>query len=385
LDAPPTHVSIFSPVVPQAFSGTVHFGILNAYGSTPNGPARFSEGLSRAISAHRLSDRHRSPSGPVISELVNGSMPSVAAFIDVLNEFDVAVIQHEYGAYGGLVGDEVVDIVYGLRVPSIVVAHTIPKNPTSQQHSALEAIVAAAGQVVVMSEAARQRLSHAYTVERRKIAMIPHGATVPSGPRSKRPSRPIILTLGLLRPGKGIERVIDAMPLLTDVPGRPRYIVAGPTHPEVLAAEGEAYREARIEQARRCGVADSVSFDSGYYDQSMLTSLIQQSSVVVLPYDSNELVTSGVLVDAIANGRPVVATAFPHAAELLNSGAGIVVDHDDPVALASALRQIMTHPRLAGSMAAEARRRAPEMAWPVVASAYVGLGQRLVAEWRRRM
>ena len=58
-------------------------------------------------------------------------------------------------------------------------------------------------------------------------------------------------------------------------------------------------------------MTDSVSFDPGYYGQSMLTSLIQQSSVVVLPYDSTEQVTSGVLVNAIANGRPVVATAFP--------------------------------------------------------------------------
>ena len=74
----------------------------------------------------------------------------------------------------------------------------------------------------------------------------------------------------------------------------------------------------------------------------------------------------------IASGRPVVATAFPHAVELLGSGAGIVVGHDDPDALASALRRVLTQPRLAGAMAAEARRLAPEMAWPVVAGAYVG-------------
>ncbi len=49
--------------------------------------------------------------------------------------------------------------------------------------------------------------------------------------------------------------------------------------------------------------------------------------------------TSGVLVDAIAAGRPVVATAFPHAVELLSSGAGLVVDHDDPDAMALALRR----------------------------------------------
>jgi len=391
LNALPTYEPILAPAAPQRFSRTVRFGILGTYTSPPCGLARFSAGLSDALSAHgfdasviRVADGQPCASSQVIGELVNGSASSVAACKDLLNQVDVAVIQHEHGIYGGAAGDEVVDIVDGLRVPSIVIAHTIPKHPTSHQRSVLEAIAAMAGQVVVMSEAARQRLCLAYAVDRRKVTTIPHGATVPSTPRVKRPSRPTILTWGLLHPRKGIERVIDAMPSLNDLPGRPRYLVAGPTHPNVLAADGEAYRDARIEQARRNGVADSVKFDPGYYDGSMLTELIQQSSVVVLPYDSTEQVTSGVLVDAIANGRPVVATAFPHAVELLNSGAGIVVDHDDPVALASALRQIVTQPRLAGSMAAEARQRAPEMAWPVVASAYLRLAQHVLAERRAR-
>jgi glycosyltransferase involved in cell wall biosynthesis len=378
--------------VPQRFSSTIHIGMLTADTPKPNGLARFGEDLSRAVSTHwsdvsvtRMPAGQSSSNGQVIGELIDGTGSSVAACTDLLNLADVAVIQHEYGMYDSVVGDEVVDIVDSLRVPSIVIAHTIPKDPTLQQRSVLEAIVAAAGQVVVMSEAARQRLCLGYTVDRRKVTMIPHGATVPSSPRTKRPSRPIILTWGLLGPGKGIERVIDAMPLLNDVPGRPHYLVAGPTHPKIWADQGEAYRDARIEQARRLGVADSVSFDPGYYGPAMLAALVQQSSVVVLPYDSTEQVTSGVLVDAIANGRPVVATAFPHAAELLNTGAGIVVDHDDPIALASALRQIITHPRLAGSMAAEARRRAPEMAWPLVAGAYVALARRLLAERRMRV
>jgi glycosyltransferase involved in cell wall biosynthesis len=193
------------------------------------------------------------------------------------------------------------------------------------------------------------------------------------------------LTWGLLGPGKGIERVIEAMGSLNDLPGRPQYLVAGRTHPKVLAADGEAYRDARMEQARRTGVADSVSFDTGYRNVSMLTALVQSAAVVVLPYDSTDQVTSGVLVDAIASGRPVVATAFPHAVELLSSGAGIVVGHDDPDAMTSALRRVLTQPRLAGDMAAEARRLAPEMAWPVVASAYLKVAHRVLAQRRARV
>jgi len=207
--------------------------------------------------------------------------------------------------------------------------------------------------------------------------MIPHGAAVAADFRVRRAGRPTLLSWGLIGPGKGIERVIDAMPSLQDLPGRPRYVVAGRTHPKVLAAEGEAYRESLRERARSRGVADAVNLDTGYLGTDSLRALIQSAAAVVLPYDSTDQVTSGVLVEAIAKGRPVVATAFPHAVELLSSGAGIVVGHQDQDALASALRRVLTQPGLAGAMAAEARHLAPSIDWPVVAKLYLALAQRL--------
>ncbi len=387
--APSPFASILDPVEAQRFSRIARVGVLSTYAPTHCGLATFTAALSDALCASgidvdvvRVADGAPSSADRVIGELVNGSASSVAATSELLNQSDVAVIQHEYGIYGGADGDDVVEIVGGLRVPSIVVAHTVLKDPTPHQRSVLAAIASMADQVVVMSEAARQRLCNGFHVDRRKITMIPHGAAVPSGPSTKRPSRPTLLTWGLLGPGKGVERVIEAMGSLKDLPGRPRYLVAGQTHPKVLADDGEAYRDARMEQARRGGVADSVSFDARYWNVSMLPALIQSAAVVVLPYDSTDQVTSGVLVDAIACGRPVVATAFPHALELLGTGAGIVVGHDDPDAMATALRQVLTQPRLAGSMAAEARRLAPEMAWPIVAKAYLSLANRLLTERR---
>jgi polysaccharide biosynthesis protein PslF len=396
LSAPPffpsslsPYTSPLDPIEAQRFSRTARVGVLSTYAPTHCGLATFTAALCDALSANgadvsvvRVADGAPSSSERVIGELVSGSATSIATCCDLLNQNDVAVIQHEYGIYGGVDGDDVVDLIEGLRVPSIVVAHTVVKNPTPHQRSVLEAIAAMADQVVVMSEAARHRLCLGFDVDRRKVSTIPHGAAVASGPALKRPSRPTLLTWGLLGPGKGVERVIDAMSSLKDLPGRPRYVVAGQTHPKVLADNGEAYRDARTEQARRSGVADSVTFDSRYWSVSQLPALIQSAAVVVLPYDSSDQVTSGVLVDAIACGRPVVATAFPHAEELLGSGAGIVVNHDDPDAMASALRRVLTQPRLAGSMAAEARRLAPEMAWPVVANAYLSLADRLLADRR---
>jgi glycosyltransferase involved in cell wall biosynthesis len=380
------------PVLRQGFSGSPSFGILSTYPPTPCGLATFTAALARGLSANgtavsvvRLSDGPPSESARVIGEMVNGSPTSVAACAELLNQSDVAVIQHEYGIYGGVDGDEVVDVIEGLRVPSIVIAHTVVKDPTRHQRSVLEAVAARADQIIVMSDAANERLRSGFDIDRRKVTTIPHGATVPASTSCVRGGRPTLLTWGLMGPGKGIERVIEAMGSLNDLPGRPRYLVAGRTHPKVLAADGEAYRDARMEQARCSGVADSVHFDTGYRNVAMLSALIQSAAVVVLPYDSTDQVTSGVLVDAVASGRPVVATAFPHAIELLGSGAGIVVAHDDPDALASALRRVLTQPRLAGDMAAEARRLAPEMAWPVVADAYLRLAHQLLAQRRGRV
>ena len=239
------------PVVNQGFSDTPSFGILSTYPPTPCGLATFAAALAKGLAANgshvsvvRLSDGPAPDSAGVIGEMVNGSPTSVAACTELLNQSDVAVIQHEYGIYGGVDGDEVVDVIAGLRVPSIVIAHTVLKNPTPHQRSVLEEVVARADQTIVMSEAASQRLRSGFDVDHRKVTTIPHGATVPKNFACSRRGRPTLLTWGLLGPGKGIERVIEAMGSLSDLPGRPRYLVAGRTHPKVLAAEGEAYREA---------------------------------------------------------------------------------------------------------------------------------------------
>ena len=100
-------------------------------------------------------DGQTSGSDRVVGELVNGSRRSVIASSELLNQFDVAMVQHEYGLYGGTDGDEVLEILGGLHVPSIVIAHTILANPTPHQRSVLNDVAALADRVVVMTEAAR--------------------------------------------------------------------------------------------------------------------------------------------------------------------------------------------------------------------------------------
>jgi len=223
------------------------FGILGTFPPTACGIATFSASLCGGLSANgidvrivRVSDGSPTTYSRVVGELVNGSAASLSACSDLLNQNDIAIIQHEYGIYGGIDGAEILEILGTLRVPSVVVAHTVPRSPTPHQRAVLEEIASLADQVVVMSDAANTRLRLGYDVDPRKITTIPHGARIPRQAPPTHPGRPTMLTWGLLGPGKGVERVIESMACLRDLPSNPRYLIAGQTHPKVLAADGEA-------------------------------------------------------------------------------------------------------------------------------------------------
>jgi glycosyltransferase involved in cell wall biosynthesis len=84
-----------------------------------------------------------------------------------------------------------------------------------------------------------------------------------------------------------------------------------------------------------------------------------------------------VLIEAVTAHRPVIATAFA-TVELLASGAGIVVDHDDPGAMGVAIRLVLCEPAQAASMVTRAAALAPDLLWSAVAARYRALADDLV-------
>jgi glycosyltransferase involved in cell wall biosynthesis len=320
-----------------------------------------------------------------VTDLIAGDARSRSRSLDRLNGCDVIIVQHEFGIFGGADGDEVLELLAGLTVPVIVVLHTVLTEPTSHQREVLEAVVGDAGAVVTMTDTARRRLLAGYEVTAEKIHVIAHGAAERFGAERNRSatvpgSRPIVLTWGLLGPGKGIEWGIEAISMLQDRHPAPRYVVAGQTHPKVLQRDGESYREGLERQIRALSLTDSVQLDGRYLDDPALAALVGAADVVLLPYDSTEQVTSGVLIEAVAAGKPVVATRFPHALELLSGGAGIVVPHRDPVSIAEGLRRVISTEEVSAAMSRVASSAAPALRWSAVAGQYRLLETRLIAK-----
>jgi len=366
-------------------------GLVGTYPPTRCGIATFTASLATAMTSAdprcscrvvRCSDGRTDSAGSptVVATLVPGSATSHAAAVSAIDAFDVLVLQHEFGIYGGENGAEVLDLVDDVHVPVIAVLHTVPVRPTPSQKRIIEHLAAAAACVVVQSAAALARLVELYAVKRKMVAVIPHGATLNlAADQAPRPaSRPAtIVTWGLLGRAKGIEFGIEALALLRalepTLEPTPRYSVVGQTHPRVLAAEGERYRESLQATAASLGVSSYVEFDNAYYDTPSLLRRVREADIVLLPYRSREQVVSGVLVEALAAGRPVVATRFPHAQELLSKGSGILVPHDDPAAIAAALHRLLTDPALAARATAVAWMQAQSFSWDAVAVRYVEL------------
>jgi glycosyltransferase involved in cell wall biosynthesis len=296
------------------------------------------------------------------------------------HNYDLLWIQHEYGIYGPEDGRAVLDLCDKSPVPIAVTLHTVPARPSTAQRSILEGLVARTETAVVMSDSARKRLTACFDVDGRKVQVITHGASVVGRrPRRRLPGvRPNIVSWGLMGPGKGIEWSIQAMSMLRNLLPQPRLIVRGVTHPNVKRREGERYRLQLEMLIDDLDLEDVVELKDGYMSAAELKSFILGGDVALLPYDNDEQVTSGVLIEAIAAGLPVVATGFPHAVELLARGAGTVVPLRDPAAIARALRRYLTDDWAWRAASMSACQTGRQLSWPSVASAYDRLVSRLL-------
>lgn len=370
----------------------IRFGFLSTYPPTRCGLATFTEALADALTdsgvdhatiVRSLDEPHAAVEPPAShtldAELIAGDAASMATAATTLDACDVAIVQHEYGIYGGPDGDEIVSLLEKMSVPVIVVLHTVLPAPTPHQRSVLEAVCTAAASVVVMTDRARDILLETYRVAAANVVVIPHGvpsqhapATAPHRFTTKR-----VLTWGLISAGKGLEWGIRAFDRLRDLDVE--YVIAGQTHPKVVAFEGEKYRRHLESVIAELSLGDAVALDDRYLDSKQLDELIGTADVVLLPYESHEQATSGVLAEAVAAGIPVVATGFPHAVELLEGGAGLIVNHADPVSMADALRTILETDDTARIMHEAALRESHLSTWPVVAEQYRLLALSIVA------
>uniref|UniRef100_UPI0025DA0922 glycosyltransferase family 4 protein n=1 Tax=Sphingomonas sp. TaxID=28214 RepID=UPI0025DA0922 len=301
-------------------------------------------------------------------------------------------LQHEYGIFGGAAGEMILALLDRVSIPVIVTLHTILEKPSTDERRVMEGLLRRAARVIVMAERGRDILERVYGASGRSVVMIPHG--VPDRdfvePDSLKAQfgwegRKVVLTFGLLAPNKGIETLIEAMPAIVAAHPDVLYAVLGATHPNLVAHEGEKYRDRLKALAGDLGVSANVEFIDAFLEHNQLIDYLQAADIYATPYTNPAQITSGTLSYAVGVGKAVVSTPYVHATEILADGHGVLVDFGDSAAFAREINLLLGSDRNRMRLSQRAYGRGRTMIWPVLAETAMREIAAMVAGKPRRL
>jgi len=305
------------------------------------------------------------------------------------NNADVLCVQHEFGIYGGSAGSHLLALLKEVRMPVVTTLHTVLREPNAARQKVMEELLRRSDRLVVMARKGAEILRETYGVPDTKVDIILHG--IPDMPfidssfykaQFGVEGRTVLLTFGLIGPGKGIEYAIEALPEIMKRHPNVVYLVLGATHPHLVAREGESYRLGLERLAEDRGVKEHVIFYNRFVSLDDLKEFIGATDIYVTPYLNEAQITSGTLAYVFGAGKAVVSTPYWHAQELLADGRGILVPFRDPHAIAEGVRAFLDDPARLQETREKAYQIGREMIWPAVAQRYIESFQRARTERR---
>lgn len=176
--------------------------------------------------------------------------------------------------------------------------------------------------------------------------------------------RPVVLFFGFVRPYKGLEYLIQALP---------QVLKEMPVH---LLVVGEFWSSPQFyqEYAREFGVEHAITFVNQYVPNEQLQPYFDMSEVVALPYIA--ATQSAVVQLAFGFGKPVITTRVGGLHEVVQDGqTGLIVPPQDEAALAQAIVRYLRE-GMAVPMSAAVRVVAGEWSgsWDKLVTAIVSVG-----------
>lgn len=228
---------------------------------------------------------------------------------------------------------------------------------------------------IVHTQYSKEALVRQLKLPEHCVTVIPHGVFTyyrelvgdlkETGQAPQLAGKKRILFFGVLKPYKGVDVLLEAFARLPEP-------VAKET---VLQIVG--YPKMPIEPlrslARRLGIESRVFWDLRFVEETEVATYFSQADVVVLPY--RRIDQSGVLMVALAFGKPVVASRVGGFAEILSDGIhGFLVDPEDVESLTQALARVLGDDELRARMAGAVERFVgEELSWDNIAKQTVQL------------
>jgi glycosyltransferase involved in cell wall biosynthesis len=328
-------------------------------------------------------DAHHYPAevSRVIRQNVLADYIDAAQYINATNA-DVVCVQHEFGIFGGPAGRHLLTLLESVACPVVSTLHTVLEKPSDDERYVLDQLLTRSDKLIVMAERGRDVLEHVWGISPEKIDVIPHGA----------PNRPMVdngviksklgfancdllLTFGLLSPDKGIETMVRAMPTIIEARHRALYLILGVTHPNLLAQEGEHYRKSLQVLATTLGLGDAVRFVNSYLATPDFLDHIQAADICIMPYKKEAQITSGTLSTAAGLGKPIIATPFWHARDLLAHARGVLTPFGDAHAMSRAVIDLLSNPKRRQALQHRMFEASRELMWSRLGERYLEVFQ----------
>ncbi|MGB4253923.1 MAG: glycosyltransferase [Minisyncoccales bacterium] len=299
-------------------------------------------------------------------------------------EIDVVNLQHVFSLFGGKNGEFIIDFLKHLKKPVVTTMHMIYsalEKPNSLEvvdksyKTITEKIISLSSKIIVIIQPMADILESQYHCSSEKIAVIPHGVPEVKKENPKKykkligfENKKIISTFGLIRPKKGLEYLIWAMPEIVKKYPEAIALILGESHPN----RPKEYYNFLKEEAKKTGLLDkNIYFNSHYLKFKEIITYLLATDVFITPYLVPEQTSSGVIAYALGCGKVVVSTPFLYAKEMLKDGRGIFINFKDSQSIFSAIDFIFSHPEERKKIERKAYITAQKMLWSKVSKEYL--------------
>ncbi len=306
-----------------------------------------------------------------------------AAWINA-QHYDACILQHEFGIFAGDAGNYILDLINELEVPLISNLHTVLEKPSVDELAVIQKIAAKSDKITVMTKRAITMLNQVYHVPFHMIQVIPHG--IPNFKISAQEAKEelgledktVMLSFGLLGRNKGYEVAIDAVSQVKH--DNFVYIILGATHPNVLLAEGESYKNSLMQQAADLGLNGKVLFVNKYASDKLLQTYLKACDIYVTPYPNENQISSGTLTFALGAGAAVLSTPYWYAVDLLAEGKGKLFDFNNANQLALSINQLLEDPLHMASYREKALAFGKTITWKNIGKKQIALIQTILGK-----
>ncbi|MDO8581512.1 MAG: glycosyltransferase [bacterium] len=301
---------------------------------------------------------------------------NTAEILNRLDRVSAVNIQHEFGLFGGRQGSHLIGFITRLTKPIITTFHTVLPNPDDRMRLVVQLLLKKSKQCIVMTKNAREILRTVYGATK-AVTVVPHGIPDVAFEKSDAAKQAlglghhlVLSTFGLLSAGKGIEYVLDALPEVVRRFPHVAYLIIGETHPVVRRKEGERYRKMLMRRVLQLRLEEHVKFYDRYLPLEEILQFLRATDIYVASSLDPYQAVSGTLSYALGAGRPVIATSFAYAKEMVTPGVGMQVPLRDARAMSDALLALVGDDDRREKMASRAYTTTRAMLWPKVAATY---------------